>query len=76
MRFRQASVLPGFGLAFGYTVFYLGLVVLLPLSALIIKTSSLTFARFYEKAFEHFIGLVIDLNFNSFFEITSLDAAH
>ena len=37
---------------------------------------SLTFARLYEKAFEHFVGLVVDLNLNSLFEFPSLDAAH
>ena len=31
-RFRRASAIPGFGLAFGYTLLYLGLIVLLPLS--------------------------------------------
>jgi sulfate transport system permease protein len=32
--FKQPSALPGFGIAFGYTVLYLGLIVLLPLAAL------------------------------------------
>lgn len=48
MRLKQASVLPGFGLALGYTLLYLGLVVLLPLSALVVKTSSLSLAEFWE----------------------------
>jgi sulfate/thiosulfate transport system permease protein len=41
MRFRQSSALPGFGLAFGYTLFYLGLVVLLPLAALVVQAAGL-----------------------------------
>jgi sulfate transport system permease protein len=45
---RQASVLPGFGLAFGYTLLYLGLIVLLPLSALVFRTMDLSWARFVE----------------------------
>ncbi|MFC4160897.1 sulfate ABC transporter permease subunit CysT [Chitinimonas lacunae] len=48
MRLKQASVLPGFGLALGYTLLYLGLVVLLPLSALVVKTASLSLAEFWE----------------------------
>jgi sulfate transport system permease protein len=36
-RFREASVLPGFSLTFGYSVTYLSLIVLIPLSALAIK---------------------------------------
>ncbi len=41
MRFRRRGVLPGFGLSLGYTLLYVGLLVLLPLSALILKTSTL-----------------------------------
>jgi sulfate/thiosulfate transport system permease protein len=40
------SVLPGFGPALGYTVFYLSIIVLLPLSALFFKTASLTWDEF------------------------------
>jgi sulfate transport system permease protein len=38
---RQRTVLPGFGLTFGITVTYLGLIVLIPLSALLLKGSDL-----------------------------------
>lgn len=48
MRLKQPSVLPGFNLAFGYTIFYLCLIVLLPLSALIFKTATLTLAQFWD----------------------------
>ncbi len=41
MRLGRRGVLPGFGLSFGYTVLYVGLLVLLPLSALVMKTSAL-----------------------------------
>ncbi len=41
-------VLPGFGLSFGYTLFYLGLIVLIPLSALLFKTLSLNWAQFWD----------------------------
>ena len=33
MRFKQPSVLPGFGLTLGFTLSYLGLIVLIPLGA-------------------------------------------
>ena len=39
-RFRQHSILPGFGLAMGFTVFYLSLIVLIPLGAAFLKTFS------------------------------------
>jgi sulfate transport system permease protein len=40
-------VLPGFGLTLGYTLFYLALIVLIPLSALIFKTFTLTWEQFW-----------------------------
>jgi sulfate transport system permease protein len=46
-QWRQPSVLPGFGLAFGYTVLYLSLIVLIPLSATFFKTFTLTWAAFW-----------------------------
>lgn len=36
--FRRPSVLPGFGLTFGFTLFYLTLIVLVPLAALFLKS--------------------------------------
>jgi sulfate transport system permease protein len=42
------SILPGFGLSLGFTVAYLSLIVLLPLSAVFIKTSGMTLAEFWE----------------------------
>jgi sulfate transport system permease protein len=44
---RPHSVLPGFGLALGYTLLYLTLIVLIPLSAAFIKTFSLTWESFW-----------------------------
>lgn len=44
--FRQPSVIPGFGLTFGYTVFMLSTLVLIPLAALVIKTTGLTWDQF------------------------------
>ena len=44
---RPHSVLPGFNLALGYTLFYLGLIVLIPLSAAFIKTFSLMWEAFW-----------------------------
>ena len=40
-------VLPGFGLTLGYTVLYLSLIVLIPLSALVFKTFTLTWDQFW-----------------------------
>jgi sulfate transport system permease protein len=44
---KQRSILPGFGLSLGFTVFYLCLIVLIPLSAIFIKASTLTWHQFW-----------------------------
>lgn len=41
MRFKQPSVLPGFGLAFGFSLLYLSVIVLLPLMALVAEAAGL-----------------------------------
>jgi sulfate transport system permease protein len=42
----RARVLPGFGLSLGFTLTYLGIVVLVPLSALVLRGASLSAAEF------------------------------
>jgi sulfate/thiosulfate transport system permease protein len=46
--FRQPSILPGFGLTLGFTVFFLSGIVLLPLAALVFKTAALTWDEFFK----------------------------
>ena len=46
MSFRQPSVLPGFGLTFGFTTFFLSAIVLLPLAALALAAASLHWSDF------------------------------
>ena len=41
-------VLPGFGLTLGFSLLYLSLIVLIPLSALVFKTFTLTWPQFWE----------------------------
>jgi len=45
-RQRSRRVLPGFNLTLGYTLLYLSLVVLIPLSALVLKTFTLSWDQF------------------------------
>jgi sulfate transport system permease protein len=44
---RRHSVLPGFGLAMGFTLLYVSLIVLLPLSAAVLKAASVSGATFW-----------------------------
>jgi len=50
MRFlqRRPSVLPGFGLALGYALFYMCLVVLIPLAGLVLRSFGMGWSRFWE----------------------------
>lgn len=44
---KKNQIFPGFGLSLGFTLVYLSLIVLIPLSAVIIKSSSLGFEGFW-----------------------------
>jgi sulfate transport system permease protein len=48
---KQPSVLPGFGLTFGFTTFFLTTIVLIPLAALVLMTASITWHDFVKVVF-------------------------
>src|ERR1700755_2873478 len=45
---RRDSVLPGFDLALGFALLYVGLIVLVPLSAAFLKTFTMTWPQFVD----------------------------
>src|SRR5262245_37005772 len=45
-RFKQPSILPGFGLTLGFSTFFLSAIVLLPLTALVLKTATMGWHEF------------------------------
>ena len=47
---KRRSVLPGFGLSLGFTLAYLSLLVLLPLSTIFVKSAGLGWSGFWEAA--------------------------
>ena len=47
-RHQPARVLPGFNITLGFTLAYLSLIVLIPLSALVFKTLNLTWDQFWQ----------------------------
>lgn len=67
---RHHTVLPGFGLTMGFTLFYLSLVVLLPLVALIVRPWELGWAGFYKSVSEPAVYASLRLSF-----VTALIAA-
>jgi sulfate transport system permease protein len=74
MRFKTRGVLPGFGLSLGYTVFYVCLLVLLPLSAMIVKSSSLGAGAFWAKVTDERAVAAYRLSFGSAFAGSLLNA--
>ncbi|MBG1232516.1 sulfate ABC transporter permease subunit CysT [Aestuariivirga litoralis] len=50
LRFRQASVIPGFGVTLGFTLLALGIIVLIPLAALVLKASEVGPVDFWRLA--------------------------
>ncbi|UVC10232.1 sulfate ABC transporter permease subunit CysT [Rhizobium sp. TH2] len=46
--FRRHSVIPGFGLSFGITIFWLTLIILIPLAALVIRSAGIGFSGYAE----------------------------
>jgi sulfate/thiosulfate transport system permease protein len=47
-RWKKRSVIPGFGLTLGYTLLYLSLIVLIPLSATFFKSVAMGWGNFWE----------------------------
>lgn len=62
--FKQ-SVIPGFGITLGFTLAYLGLIVLIPLSAVIWKTTDLTLVQFWATISEPRVVASLKLSFGA-----------
>src|SRR5215210_6539037 len=74
-RFRRASAIPGFGLTFGYTLLYLGLIVLLPLAALVVRASSLGLSGFWAALTDERVLAALKVSFGLSFAAALVDAA-
>ncbi|MFO0816524.1 MAG: sulfate ABC transporter permease subunit CysT [Pirellulales bacterium] len=64
---KHYSVLPGFGLTLGYTLMYLSLIVLVPLSALFLRTTSMSLERFWHTVTEPRVMASYKLTFGASF---------
>jgi sulfate transport system permease protein len=62
---RAPSVLPGFGPALGFTLSYLGLIVLIPLAALVLRPWELGFAGFVAAVTEPRVLAALRLSFGA-----------
>ncbi|MXS85820.1 sulfate ABC transporter permease subunit CysT [Nitrosomonas sp. HPC101] len=72
--FKQHSVLPGFNLALGFTLLYLSLVVLIPLSAAFIYSAKLTWPEFWNAVTAPRVVASYRLTFGASFAAAAVNA--
>ncbi|MCC6919290.1 MAG: sulfate ABC transporter permease subunit CysT [Alphaproteobacteria bacterium] len=63
--FRRANVLPGFGLTMGFTLTYLSLIVLIPLTALVIRPWELGWSGFFAAITQPRVLAALELTFGA-----------
>jgi sulfate transport system permease protein len=73
-RQRRRNAIPGFGLTMGYTLTYLGLIVLIPLGALILRASTLGMAGLWEILADPRVLAALRISFGLSFAAALLDA--
>ena len=66
-RLRRPSVIPGFGLTLGFSLFYLSAIVLIPLAALILQSVSLGWDEFLAIATDPRVIAALKLSFGTAF---------
>ena len=71
---KRHSVLPGFDLALGFAVLYLSFVVLIPLSAVFLKTFTLTWAQFWDTVSSPRVMASYRLTFGASFAAATVNA--
>ncbi len=65
--FKRPSVLPGFGITLGFAVAYLSIIVLLPLSALMLRPATLGVSGFLDVLFDSRVLAALRLSFGAAF---------
>jgi sulfate/thiosulfate transport system permease protein len=73
LRFRQPSVIPGFGVALGLTLTYLSLIVLIPLGAMFLRTATLSWPAFWGIATDARTLAALRLSFGAAFAAAVLN---
>ncbi|CAH2408434.1 sulfate ABC transporter permease subunit CysT [Mesorhizobium escarrei] len=72
-RFRQPSVIPGFGLTLGFSLAYLTLIILIPLSGLIWRSAALGWADFWAIATDRRTVNALEISFGTAFIAASVN---
>jgi len=71
---QQRSVLPGFGLSLGFTIAYLGLIVLIPLSAAFVRTLGMSWSDFVAAVWSPRVIAAYKLSFGASFSAAVVNA--
>ena len=71
---RQPSILPGFGLTLGYTIFYLTAIILIPLVGLVWRSASLGWEEFFAIATDERTLLALKVSFGSALAAAAVNA--
>ena len=74
LQLKQPSVLPGFGLTMGFTLLYLCLLVLIPLGALVLKSTTMGWGKFWEAVSEPQVVASYKLSLGASFLAASINA--
>lgn len=74
IQFKQPSVLPGFGLTMGFTLLYLCLLVLIPLGALVLKSTTMGWGKFWQAVSEPQVVASYKLSLGASFLGASINA--
>jgi sulfate transport system permease protein len=73
-RFRDPSVIPGFGLTLGFTLAYLGLLILLPLAVLVLRSAALGWTDFFLLATDERTVNALKISFGTAFIAAAVNA--
>ena len=73
-RWREPSAIPGFGLAFGYMLIYLSLIVLIPLGALVLRASGIGFDGLVAAASQPRVLAALKVSFGLSLAAAAIDA--
>jgi len=73
-RFKQHSVLPGFGITLGFTLTYLSLIILFPLAMLVMYAASMNFSDFWKVVSSPRVIAAFKLSFGASIIAASINA--
>ncbi|MBD2863174.1 sulfate ABC transporter permease subunit CysT [Paenibacillus oceani] len=71
---KKRSVLPGFGISMGFTILYLSLIVLFPLSGIVLKSAGQSWSKFWETVTDPRVVASIQISFNTAFYAALVNA--